>query len=371
MIKNNCLGLVFANMHDVDLNELTENRTTGSIPFCGRYRLIDFSLSNMVNSGISTVGIITKHNFASLMDHLGSGRNWDLARKRGGLVILPPYGRPGTGVYDGRLEALCNAKGWLEKRKEDYIIISDSNVIANINFSDVVDYHEKNGADVTMIYKETETDDIGGEYHIIETENGHVTDIVREKGKKGKNKLSLDIIVMRREDVIDLCTEAQKYALTSFSGDYIRKNIGKINVIGYEFQGFSQVVNSMKNYYDCNMELLSSENSEKLFLADRPVYTKVRDDFPASYGLEAKASNSMIADGCIIEGTVENSVLFRGVTVAKGAVVRDSILMQGTSVGENSSLDCVVTDKNVKITADSTLSGSKNYPVYFSKGKTV
>ncbi len=371
MIKNNCLGLVFANMHDIDLNELTENRTTGSIPFGARYRLIDFALSNMVNSGISTVGIITKHNFASLMDHLGSGRNWDLARKRGGLVILPPYGRPGTGVYDGRLEALCNAKGWLQKRSEEYIVISDSNVVANINFSEVVDYHEKMGADVTMIYKKTETDGIGGEFHVIETENGSVTDIVREKGKKGVIKLSLDIIVMKREDVIELCTEAQKYSLTSFSGDFIRKNVGKKKIIGYEFNGFSETVNSMKSYYDANMALLTCENREGLFLSEKPVYTKVRDDFPASYGLEAKAENSLIADGCIIEGTVENSVLFRGVTVAKGAVVRKSILMQGTYVGENSRLDCVVTDKNVKITEESTLSGSKNYPVYFSKGKTV
>jgi glucose-1-phosphate adenylyltransferase len=176
---------------------------------------------------------------------------------------------------------------------------------------------------------------------------------------------------MKREDVIALCVEAQKYSLTSFSGDFIRKSIGKRKILGFEFNGFSETVNSMKSYYDSNMALLNCENRERLFLDGKPVYTKVRDDFPASYGLQAKASNSLIADGCIIEGTVENSVLFRGVTVAKGTVVRNSILMQGTHVGENSSLDCVVTDKNVEITAGSTLSGSKNYPVYFSKGKTV
>ena len=371
MIENNCLGLIFANMHDNALGELTENRTTGSVPFGGRYRFIDFSLSNMVNSGISTVGIITKHNYASLMDHLGSGRNWDLARKRGGLVMLPPYGRPGTGIYNGRLEALSNAKGFLEKRREDYVILSDTNLIANIDLSDILDYHKAKKADVTLVYKEMNTDGIGGNYNTVITERDRVTDILKSSGETGKHKVSLEILVMSREDILKLCKETVSHSLSSMTKDYLRKNIDTLKICGYNFKGYADIINSQKNYYEANMRLLDSKAREKLFQADKPVHTKVRDDFPASYGLESSTSNSIIADGCIIDGTVENSILFRGVTVAKGASVKNSILMQGTYVGENSSVSYVVTDKNVSVSEGASLSGTENYPVYFAKGRTV
>lgn len=369
MIDNNCLGLIFANMHDTSLGELTQNRTTGSVPFGGRYRMIDFALSNMVNSGISTVGVITKHNFASLMDHLGTGRNWDLARKRGGLVMLPPYGRPGTGVYQGRLDALCNAKGFLKKTREEYVVLSDANVIANIDLSAVIDYHKRAGADITVVYKEMETSSLGGKFHVLETDGDRVLDILECSGEAGKHKVSLEIFVMKRERVLDICHETEMHALTSLTKDYLRRHINKI--CAYNFDGYVDIIASQKNYYDANMRLLEKEARDELFCPRKPIYTKVRDDFPASYGLEATASGSLIADGCIIEGRVENSVLFRGVTVEAGAVVRNSILMQGTKVGKNSSLDFVVADKNVAIGENTALSGSANYPVYFAKGKTV
>lgn len=371
MIHNNCLGLVFANMHDEFLGEMTSKRTTGSVPFGGRYRFIDFALSNLVNSGITTVGVITRHNYASLMDHLGSGRSWDLARKRGGLVMLPPYGRPGTGVYNSRLEALCNAAGFLSTRSEEYVVMTDTNVLASIDLSDVFKHHQSTGADVTLVYKEQKMPKEPGRYRVLETKDGRVTDILINPKTEKDVKLVLAVTVMSRKAVLELCDETISRGLQDMVKDYLRKNVDTLNIQAYEFKGYAEFVTSQKSYYDANMKLLCDENRDGLFVEGKPVYTKVRDDFPASYGIDSKVKNSIIADGCIIEGTVENSVLFRGVTVGKGAVVKDSVLMQGTTIGENSSVAFAITDKNVAVSENKAVSGTKEYPIYFAKGKKV
>ena len=148
----NVLGLIFANMHEQTLPELTKARAMASVPFGGKYRLIDFPLSGMVNSGITQVGIITKQNYYSLMNHLGMGSEWDLARKTGGLHILPPYGRENAGMYRGRLEALAGALEFIRESNAEYVVMTDSNVIANMDMKPIVDFHEKNEADITCVY---------------------------------------------------------------------------------------------------------------------------------------------------------------------------------------------------------------------------
>ena len=371
MIHNNCLGIIFANMHDEFLGEMTSRRTTGSVPFGGRYRLIDFALSNLVNSGISTVGVITKHNYASLMDHLGSGRSWDLARKRGGLVMLPPYGRPGTGVYNSRLEALSGAAGFLSTRSEEYVLMTDTNVVANMDFSDVLKYHKDSGADVTLVYKETKMPTESGRYRVLETKKDRVTDILINPKTSENVKLVLGVTVMSRKAVLELCDETNSRGLQDMVRDYFKKNMDSLKIMAYEFKGYAEFVTSQKSYYEANMNLLCDENRENLFIEGSPIYTKVRDDFPASYGIDSKVKNSIVADGCIIKGTVENSILFRGVTVKKGAVVRDCILMQGSEIGENCKIECAITDKNVVVSEYKAVSGTRDYPIYFAKGKKV
>ena len=158
------VGVIFSNVHDENLPELSRHRTMASIPFGGRYRLIDFALSNMVNSGITTVGIVTKNNYQSLIDHLGSGKDWDLARKDGGIILLPPYSDETDAPYTSRLEALKGITGFLNHRKEDYVVISDCDGVARIDIADIVRSHVANQADITMVY--TETDDIEGSYYI-------------------------------------------------------------------------------------------------------------------------------------------------------------------------------------------------------------
>lgn len=372
-MKKNTLGIVFSNMHDETLGELTERRTTGSIPFGGRYRLIDFTLSNMVNSGISEVGIITKSNYQSLMDHLGSGRDWDLARKRGGLCILPPFGHSATGMYRGRLEAIVGIMSYIKHSNAQYVVMSDSDTVANIDFSDLLDQHMKTGADITLVYKrERLNNDYPKDTTVFSLdENNMVSDVLVNPFVDGEQNIYINIAVMSKELLERLANEGMSRNNTSFVNFVLQGKSSSLKIMGYHFDKYSSEITSMKAYFKTSMELLNEDVRMQLFPKDRPVYTKVRDEVPVKYGLSSKVKNSLIADGCIIDGTVENSIIFRGVKIEKGAVVKNSIIMQSGIIGENSKLDYVVTDKDVIVNHERHLSGSQMYPVFISKGSRV
>ena len=374
MIDRATLGIIFTNMHDEELSELTEKRTFGSIPFGGRYRLIDFALSNMVNAGISDIGVITKSNYLSLMDHLGSGREWDLARKRGGLTILPPFGRSNTsGVYRGRLEALSNFIAYIRSSAADDVLISDSDVIANIDLKDFIARHNSSGAEITILYKKVDIPAVGSErYNLVEFDSaGRLVDVQMRPPVSGEHQIYMDIAIFKKELLLRLlenATSRNEYSLVHYV--YVGMK-DQLDIRGYEFTGYASKIKSLASYYRANMDLLQKEIRDELFQPNRPIYTKVRDEVSAKYGLDAKVSNSLVADGCVIDGEVENSIIFRGVRIAKGACVKNSIIMQSGIVGENVLLDYVITDKDVTITDSRSLMGYKTYPVYIAKGSRV
>lgn len=366
------LGIVFSNMHDSMLGQLTENRTMASVPFGGRYRLIDFVLSNLINSGIKDVGIITKSNFQSLMDHVGNGKEWDLSRKKGGLTILPPYGSQEAVLYRGRLEALGNIYNYIRSSKAEIVVMTDCDNITSIDYSDVLRYHKEKDADITVVYKyKPITDSIHRDVITISMdENKRVNGaFINPEQEEGNVLLNMTVISKRLLERI--ISEASSTNFYSFTRGVLQQGNQRLKIYGYAYDNYVADIKSLQSYYDCTMELLNPDVRRQLFPPERPVYTKVRDEVPVRYGINASAKNSMIADGCIIEGTVENSVIFRGVKIDKGAVVKNSILMQGTYVGEKSVLDCVVTDKDVMIRDSKTLIGCKEYPFFVKKGTAV
>ena len=373
MIESRTLGLVFANMQDQYIGELTHKRTTASVPFGGRYRLIDFTLSNMVNAGITNIGVITKNNYNSLMDHLGSGRDWDLARKRGGLIILPPYSNAHLGVYRGSLDALAGALGFIQHSTCKYVIMADCDVIANMDLKAVVDSHIATGAQITLVYhKHFHNQGEPGALTALGLDDQHrVTDIQLEPPREGEYNAYLDIAVMEKSMLENIIMDAMSHNKMSFRRDYLLENYRNVKIYGYEYTGFAATIGSMRAYYETNLALLEHSVARELFRSDRPIHTKVRDEVPAKYETGASASNCLVADGCVIAGTVENSVIFRGVTIGKGAVVRDSVIMQGTVIGEGATLECVVCDKDVSINAGRSIMGFKTYPVYIEKGTIV
>ncbi len=370
---SNVLGLVFANMHDSTISDLTKLRTMGSVPFGARYRLIDFTLSNMVNSGINTVGVITKANYQSLIDHLGSGAEWDLSRKTGGLHLLPPYGHISGGLYRGRLEALAGVIGFIRSCDAEYVLISDTDVICNIDFKKVVESHEETGADITVVYTKMVCDSERSKTKTILSVNdsGKIYDVLVRPEISGEHNVSMNMFVMKKEFLQDLVVDMASKSLYSFEIDVLQHKLSELNVYGYRFEGYTAQIDCIKTYFNANMELMNPNVRKELFNSDDPIYTKVRDEAPAKYGLESKCKNSIVADGCIIEGTVENSVLFRGVKVGKNAVVRNCILMQDTQVGEKCEMNYVITDKDVLIGNYRSIGGTEAYPVFVGKKASV
>ena len=369
----NALGVIFANSYDNLVPELVAERTMASIPFAGRYRMIDFVLSNMANSGVDNVSIIVRKNYHSLMDHLGSGREWDLTRKRGGLNIIPPFAERSIKLYSGRVDALASVLTWLSAQKERYVILSDSNIAMNFNFNKLLEAHIESGADVTMVYNRSEIPDgaRNDNYTIRIDANGRVTELLSNDYRPGMQNLSMNLYIIERESLIQLVRDAAVRGLVYFERDILARNLSLLNVKAFEYTGYAARIADMKSYFDENMRLLQPGNVDKLFDPANPIYTKIRDDNPTRYLEGSKVKNCLVADGCVIEGTVENSVLFRGCTIKKGAVVKNSVLMQDTIVEENCSVDYVVTDKNVHITTGKQLCGTDSFPVFVAKNHTV
>lgn len=364
------VGIIFSNIHDDNVPELVRERTLGSIPVGGRYRLIDFPLSNMVNSGIDTVGIITKSNYQSLMDHVGSGKDWDLARKDGGVIILPPYGdKQSSSLYTTRLEALKGITSFLFRADEEYVVMTDCDSISRINYNDVIESHIRNRADITIIYKKKEkAESFPRAVTTFDIENDRIVSVAfKDRNvEKGEN-VCTNVFVMKKTLLQNIVMDSISHNKHHFMSDVVATNLKGMKIMGYEHKGFYAGITSFQAYFDSNMKLLDKDVRNEIF-GDRSVFTKIRDSAPTKFGNSAIVKNSMIADGCEIEGEVENSIIFRNVKVARGAVVKNSIIMQNTVLGENSTLNCIITDKNVVIRDRKVLSGSENHPFYVGKG---
>ncbi|MBQ7173477.1 MAG: glucose-1-phosphate adenylyltransferase subunit GlgD [Clostridia bacterium] len=373
-------GLIFSNIHNQSIPELTKQRTMASIPFGCRYRLIDFALSNMVNSDISTVGVITHNNYQSLMDHLGTGKDWDLARRSGGIKLLPPFvsaheNRLAGKLYENRLEATVGAANFIRYCKADYMVLSDCDAILNIDFKEVIADHIRSGAFLTLVGKRVDVkkNPIACPVDLLTVDStGRLTDFEVAIPKSGKHLINTNIMVVRRTDLLSIIDEAIAKGYKSFHDDVMRHGLRRKLFHVYEFDGWYEQISSLESYFDASMALLTKEAQDSLLSCpDRQIYTKVRNSPPTKYAETAKVTNSLIGDGCIIEGTVDNCILFRGVRVGHGAVLKNCILMQDTYVGDRADLNCVITDKNAVIKDGRRLSGHETMPFFIGKGQMV
>ena len=364
------VGVIFSHIHEESVPELVHRRTMASIPYGGRYRIIDFALSNMVNSGITTVGLSANNNYRSLIDHIGSGKDWDLARKDGGLILLPPFSETAEAFDNTRMEAISSLTGFLTRRNEKYVVLYDCDAVAKFDIKDIIRAHEAKDADITIVCKKGLVEKTH-DYLLVEAdETGRIYDAkkVDRGATKGEANVSLGIMVFDRKFLLNLVSDSIAHGSRSFSKDVIMKQMTNLRIFSYDFKGYYAGIDSVATYYKHNMELLQKDVRDELF-SGRDIYTKVRDSAPSKYGADAQVKNSLISDGCEIEGTVENSILFRGVRVGKGAVVRNSIVMQDSVISDGASIDCVITDKNVVITSKRHLAGCESLPYIIQKGK--
>lgn len=371
-------GLIFSNIHTALIPELTGVRTIASVPFGCRYRLVDFPLSNMVNSGITKVGIITHNNYQSLMDHIGTGKDWDLARRSGGIKILPPFitsyeNSNGGRLYASRLEALMGVSNFISRCNEDYIVLSDCDGICTIDLSKVIDFHVNAGAELTIVTRKgVEADELTDRSKMIKAdENGRIESVANHIRGEEIGEVSTNIMVANRTFLLNVISDAGAHGYIDFYRDIVAKRLFGKKIFRYLYEGTYIQINSLTSYFKNSMKLLEPDVRNGLFFADRPIYTKLRNSAPTRYAGDSKVTNSFVADGCVIEGTVENSILFRGVRVGKGTVIKNSILMQDTFTGNNVSLNCVISDKNVVIRDGRVLSGHETMPLFIAKGRMV
>ncbi|MCI6841485.1 MAG: glucose-1-phosphate adenylyltransferase subunit GlgD [Eubacteriales bacterium] len=373
-------GIIFSNLHDKNIPELTLRRTMASVPYAGRYRLIDFALSNMVNSGITSVSVITHYNYQSLMDHIGAGKDWDLARRSGGIKILPPYmtayANQSNALYNSRMEALKSVNYSVSRFTSDYVVLSDCDVICNVDLNDMINDHIENNADITIAVKRVLLNkDSASRNVIIDADpEGRIVDInPYPTNVTGYRDIDLNILVINRDYLQSIVVDAIAHGYTSFNRDVIARNTARRNFRIYKYDGYFANIGSLADYYSHSMELLGTpENRDEIFgIKTRPIYTKVRNSAPTRYAESSVVKNSLVADGCIIDGTVENSIIFRGVKISRGATVKNSILFQDTVIGENVFLNCVITDKNVVIRDGRILSGHETLPFFVEKNRLV
>lgn len=373
----NALGIIFSYSDRENLRELTKIRTLASMPFAGKYRIVDFILSNFVNSGIYDISIITRNNYHSLVDHLGAGKEWDLTRKLGGLRILSPFSTPGAsenaGNYLGTIDALYKSMHSIKRSRAEYVILTGSNNVCSIDYEEVLKSHIERNADITALYsKLNEGEEIPAGvamFRMDESERIYELTYGSEDNTNNELPISMGVFVMRKSLLESLVADSISFGRYDFYRDIVQRLCGNLNIMGYEHKKIFMEISSVSGYMKENMKLLDTNIRKQLF--EKPVYTKVKDSVPAQYGSGCQVSNSIISDGCTIEGTVINSILSRGVIIGKGAVVRNSIIMQNTEIMRNVTLNNAILDKDVIVRENRQLVGHETYPVVIEKKSII
>lgn len=362
-------GLIFANSED-KLKKLTANRSMASVPFGARYRIVDFALSNLVNTGVTSVGIITKENYRSLMDHVGNGISWDLDRKNGGVYFIPPYYKRGVKRFAGTVSSIVGATDYIERCGAEYIVLYDSHVIANIDLKTAIKQHKSNGADVTLVYHNSKLPEKSSEKMVLSLgADNRVEEITFSEEEE--TRFGIGVSIINKDLLLKLATEADEDGLVSFAREVMAPKVKELKIYGFEHNEYVAVMDNTATYYAESMALLEKEVRQQIFNKERPIYTKVRDGMPTRYGVNASVKNCLVGDDCIIEGTVKNSILFRGVKVEKGAVVENCILMQETIVGKDAQMCNVIADKNASVDDGVVIKGTKDRYCFIDKNQVL
>jgi glucose-1-phosphate adenylyltransferase len=360
----------------MQMRELVESRAVGAVPIGGRYRVIDFPLSNLMNSGIRTVAVIANRNYNSLMDHLSSGKAWDLSRKDDGLFFLTPFAnKDTTGIYRNIIDALKGSMDFIRRAKAEYCVLTNAHMIYNTTYDDMMRFHVESGADITLLYNKASLETYHGERYcdvrLKLDRTGRVTDIEDASESTRLDMAGMETLIIRRDNLVYLTEECASRGEMSFTHDFLRGNLDRLKIMGFEYKGYVGRMHSVAAYYRANMDLIDPKLQMTMFQGRNRIYTKVKDEVPAKYIGDSRVNNCLVANGCIIEGEVENSVLFRGAYVGKGVTIKNSILLPNTEVNDNSELEYVILDKNVGVRSRTRLIGNEEFPVVIRKGARV
>ena len=369
----NVMGIVFTN--DASLGELTNKRTMASLPFGGRYRQVDWALSNLSCAGVRHVGVISRFNYQSLMNHIGDGEEWGLELEEGGLEFLTPYAQSEVHRYRGKLESIASAMDFLSYGEDDELVVMiDSAILSNIDLNKVIASHVESGRDVTVV---TKAGVCNGKKMIdlaLKLDSkGEVTDMLVDYAAPADYVASMDMFILSKKWLIEQVQEMIARDKFHMDRDLVMGGWqrGKVSVNVYPFEGIALYNESVEEYFANSLALIQADVRHDIFGGSHPIFTKVRDRVPTYYGEGCDVSNCLAADGCMLEGQVKDSVLFRQVTIAKDAEVENCVIMNDSVVGEGAELKYVILDKNVTVTPGAKLIGTLKNPVIVKRGETV
>ena len=372
VLMKNTMGIILVNERFNSMRELTMHRTIASVPFGGRYRLIDFVLSNFVNSGIRDVGIITKSNYYSLTDHLGSGKEWDLNRKNGGLSILGQNFSSDVMSSGSKIESLHGVLDYIHRSRCKHVLISDSNIVGNIDYNKLLKHHIEKRAYLTVAYQKDVFDKsrfLGNAF--LQTDNSdRVIGVAIDQGIQLYSNMSLGTYIIERELLEFLINQCMAHNKLDFERNVLQEMAGDLDIYGWCCDGYVEKIDSVDVFRRANMQLLDPKVREELFAGGK-ILTKVRDEVPTYYGGGAKIVNSMLADGCVVNGYVENSIVFRSVNIESGAVIKNSIVMQSSKIGRGAVVENCILDKNVVVSDGMRIVGAESYPLVVAKGSKI
>lgn len=367
---SNMMGIIRMDGTNSMLKELCDHRPVASLPIAGRYRVIDFVLSNMVNSGIDDVGLLLSSHARSIFDHLRSGKDWDLARHRGGLSYLPsdPYdGQPAM----GDLQGLYTNLDYIQHTGADYIVVAQADSVYNMDYSPVLTLHQNTGADITMVYVKAKQDVTGSAAVMKVADNGRVTDIAKTMDATEGANVFMGIYLMTKETFVKVVSNGYERGGTDFLMDGIIRHMDEYSIFAYEHKGYVAKINSIMAYFNASKDVLNPDVWTEIFMGENLIHTKTKDAAPVQYKETSRVTNSLIANGCEIRGEVENCILFRDVKVGEGVKLKDCIIMEKCVIEDNAMLRDVICDKNVTVTKDQWLKGAENYPLIIAKNTTI
>jgi len=351
------------------LGKLTESRASSAMPVGGCYRCIDFSLSNMSNSGINKVAVITQYNGRSLHDHLSSAKWWDLGRKQGGLFIFSPYQSDDNhNWYRGTADSIYQNITYLKRSNEPYVIISSGNSIHKMDYNELIEYHVSKDADITIMYSAVNDGDDVRQYGVLEIdENSRVVEFEEKPLETFSNLVSLGVYVLSRTLLIKLLETLNNEGRFELAQDVFTRYRRRLRIFGYHHEGYWRTLNSVQNYFAGNMDFLKQEVRD-LFNRQFPyTETKPKDEPPAKYNIGANVVDSLVGSGSILNSNVRHSVLFRKIYTGEHTSITNSVVMDGCYIGNNCVVENAILDKEVVLSDGKQIIGAGDEPVIVTK----
>lgn len=366
-------GIVNYDGPNVNVKGMEDYRPVAAFSFLGRYRMIDFPISNMSNSGINQIKVFVKSNPRSLIEHLGTGRHYNINSKRGKLHILPAKNMDDVDFYNNDINSYMFNMQHIEEVNQPYVILAPSHMVYRQDFASLLEQHIESGCDITMLYQNIENAKdafVNCDIVNLNKQKG-VLSLEKNRGSKNKATVSLETYVMKKDLFITLVKKAANVSSLYWFRDIVNDEVENLDIRGVAHRGFVACASDFKSYFNANIDLLDYDKAMELFSPTWPIYTRTNDSCPTKYHENVNIVNSMVSNGCEVEGDIENSVIGRGVVIKKGAVIKNSVILPGAMIGENVHIENVVVDKKAHILRKKDLIGQPDQPLYVKRNDKI